>query len=145
VFPGVPSLFSVLALLGTPTADVGVPVPLLPVPFALVFVYLFLPVKWVSADDIYLYARGLFHEIAVPLADVISVQRQVPGPNPQLVFVVFRVRTRFGRSVAFIPQSEPTSFGKPIEIEELRRLAGFDGEWRPGTSSGSHPPPPTGA
>lgn len=133
VFPGVALSFAVLMLLGTPVNDYGVALPLLPILLALALVYMFLPVKWVSADDIYLYARGLLHEIAVPLADVISVQRKMPGTNPPLVFVVFRERTRFGRSIAFIPLSMASFLGTPTEIADLRRLAGFEGEWRPGS------------
>jgi hypothetical protein len=89
-----------------------------------------LKLKRVEVDRSHVYIAGVVNEIAIPLSDIVSVHQKILI-NIRPVFIVFREKTRFGKSIMFMPPASFRLFSKDPVVEELRRLAGFSGEWRP--------------
>jgi hypothetical protein len=106
------SLFLVLTLLG---ASFLIPVAL--------------RLKYVELDEEFVYLKGFRRHVAVPLAEIVSVQ-QKPIINIKPAFIVFRGKTAFGKSVMFIPKRDAGVFKQDSAIEFVRSKAGFSGEWR---------------
>ena len=91
---------------------------------------LFFRLKHVEVDGRFVYVTNFRRRIAVPLAEIDSVQ-QNRLLNVQPAFIVFREKTAFGRSVMFMPLVSMRLFREDRAVEKLRRRVGFEGEWRP--------------
>jgi hypothetical protein len=82
--------------------------------------------KFVDLWDDKLYVSNLIRDARVPLSEIEAVW-QAHWPNIRVIFVRFRVKTRFGRTIFFVPPVRFRLFGDedPI-VAKLRAYAAGD-------------------